>query len=352
MRAERWTAFFFALLWTTCVYGENRGGSVSGRILDAVTGEKLAFTNVFLAKTTIGDAADEEGFYLLENVPPGVYEIVYSRVGYQVQVKEIRVAPLSRITIDIDLRSNPIEGEEVSVEAPSPRQWRRDLKRFTRIFLGESKNAELCEIINPEVLDFYREPITKYFYASTDEILVVENRALGYRIRLVLKEFRWHSVKLGMFFFYPLFLELEPKNDAERIKWQKARKRTYLGSFRHFLASLALDLTLEEGFDIYRDERGTGTSWRIDVPFPITPDSTLIRDADTDGRLKKLKFKGRLIVVYRPTSKTSSFTLTRDSLQFDLYGNVHTEHAFKVSGEWSGHRVADMLPLNYWPGVD
>lgn len=51
-------------------------GSICGKICDADNQQPLPFTNVFLANTTWGDAADEQGAFCIERIAPGVYQYV------------------------------------------------------------------------------------------------------------------------------------------------------------------------------------------------------------------------------------------------------------------------------------
>ena len=64
------------------VYGQNTG-TLSGFITDAQTGEALPGATVQLKGTTRGAAADRNGFYQIENIPPKSYTVVASFVGYQ-----------------------------------------------------------------------------------------------------------------------------------------------------------------------------------------------------------------------------------------------------------------------------
>ncbi|UCE20191.1 MAG: TonB-dependent receptor [Gemmatimonadota bacterium] len=68
-------------------------GKISGRITDTKTGEPLPGTNVIIEGTTLGAATDLEGYYVILNVPPGMYTLRASMIGYrEVRVEAVRVS--------------------------------------------------------------------------------------------------------------------------------------------------------------------------------------------------------------------------------------------------------------------
>lgn len=104
-------------------------GKISGRVLDAQTGEPLPGTNVIIterwiggqpvaAPETIGAAADPDGYFDILNVAPGTYNVRASLVGYTSQVQsEVRVNSGLTTTIDFNLADATIEADEVVVVA-------------------------------------------------------------------------------------------------------------------------------------------------------------------------------------------------------------------------------------------
>jgi len=64
---------------------------ISGTVLDADTGKPLPHANVFLANTMKGSVTDSTGRFLIRGVPVGTFEIVVSRVGYEVAKREIQM---------------------------------------------------------------------------------------------------------------------------------------------------------------------------------------------------------------------------------------------------------------------
>ncbi|MCK8496000.1 hypothetical protein M0L20_29310 [Spirosoma sp. RP8] len=60
---------------------------------------------------------------------------------------------------------------------------------FTNNFIGQSQNADLCRIVNPDVLMFNQSGQTLIVCAQ--QPLVIDNKALGYRLRFQLDYFRY-----------------------------------------------------------------------------------------------------------------------------------------------------------------
>lgn len=88
------------------------------------------------------------------------------------------------------------------------------------MFIGASRNAHKSELLNPEMLDFKKDPETHLFIASTDSILRVQNFALGYRIFVLLKDFQWNERQGKLIWsFSARFEEVEPETKREARMW-------------------------------------------------------------------------------------------------------------------------------------
>ncbi|MGB6067422.1 MAG: carboxypeptidase-like regulatory domain-containing protein, partial [Desulfomonilaceae bacterium] len=57
-------------------------GKIAGKVIDAKTKEPMIGVNVLIVGTTMGAATDVSGNYFILNIPPGVYELKASTVGY------------------------------------------------------------------------------------------------------------------------------------------------------------------------------------------------------------------------------------------------------------------------------
>lgn len=105
-------------LWYIPALGQ---GKVAGHIEDASTGEELIGVAVLIEGTGRGTTTDLEGSYVLLNLRPGYYTLVYSYIGYQSQrITDIQVTSGQTTRIDIKLNQAVIEGEELLIQAERP----------------------------------------------------------------------------------------------------------------------------------------------------------------------------------------------------------------------------------------
>jgi TonB-linked SusC/RagA family outer membrane protein len=94
-----------------------QGGTITGVVTDASTGEALPGANVSVADTDQGGATDQEGQFRIENVPPGRQVLVVSFVGYQSNRVEVTVQEGETVTQDILLQPRPLVQDGVVVTA-------------------------------------------------------------------------------------------------------------------------------------------------------------------------------------------------------------------------------------------
>lgn len=338
-------AFFLAA--ALCAAGASaiaQTAAISGTVVDALTGAPVEFANVFLAQTTSGTSTDASGAFVLRNVPAGSYELIVSRVGYGRSSRHIDVAPATGRPLRIELQPRAFESEEVEILGLEPGEWRRLLGFFTTAFLGRTENASSCTILNPLHLDLRYNADTRILTATCDTTLVIENRALGYRIDCEIDLFEWDVVQdIGRYIIYPRFLPLPVLSPEDSAHQAARRERTYKGSFKHFLRSMISGTADEEMFGMYTGSLehlsgGNGeAASRSEVA--MTPDTLL-------GGYR-LAFSGWLRVDYSGRlPKERNFLLLRAPYaRVDKHGNVITPLAVQVAGLWGRSRMADMLPL-------
>ncbi len=323
-------------------------GKISGRVVDSDTGEPLFYANVFIANTTKGTATDKDGRYILENIYPGRYELVISMMGYETQMMPIRILPNETLTIDIRMRSKPIETPSIEVTAERPKRWRKDLKRFIKLYLGESPNASRCRITNPEVLDFSQNEVLNIFTASASAPLIIENRALGFRIETILVDFSEQEDGTIRYIHKPRFEDLEPRNEKEQNRWRENRLKTYRASLQHFLQSLAANRLEEQGY-IVHTVPSMEESDQLSQQKSVTAD-TLLSPCELNYE-HSLNFDGFLRVLNWNTGALSLLKMNALSVTINTTGMLYDPYGLIVYGYWSQQRVADELPLDIQQGM-
>ncbi|MBN2000021.1 carboxypeptidase-like regulatory domain-containing protein [candidate division KSB1 bacterium] len=358
--------------------------SISGTVRDKTTNEPLMNVNVFLSGTTKGSTTDMEGFYEIKNILPGEYELVVSMMGYQRLVQMIYLHLERSIVKNFTLEQRILPGEAVQVTASIPKDWKKNLKRFKKLFLGESDLASKCVILNPEVLilDYDRE--TKKLHAKAERPLNIENKALGYKIELVLEDFTYkHDPFFLSYRHNERFSQLMPENEQQARKWDQNRRKVYFGSLRHFLKTLyrgekALDSAGYETFLLRPEGQPPIVKYRH---IKVTADSLLFRNRT--ALAKTLSFAYPLKVVYlnkkndrnryMPTMvllkkfnesagayydlpdsdmyQTSVISLADDVIINEYGGIYKSKDFYVVAGYWMGDRIAGLLPMDYVPAI-
>ena len=92
-------------------------GSIRGTVLDAVTAEPLVGTTIIIEGTNMATVADIDGTFTISNITPGRVVITAQYLGYEVFRETVTVEPERVVTMQIPLRSDGINLENVVVVA-------------------------------------------------------------------------------------------------------------------------------------------------------------------------------------------------------------------------------------------
>lgn len=110
----RYTILF--LLISICVNAQQ--GVIRGRITDAINNEPLPYVNVLISGTNTGTQSDLDGYYLLENLEPGLYNLEFSFIGYKKKnVFELQVSNAVPVFLDVKMEEVVEELEAVEIKA-------------------------------------------------------------------------------------------------------------------------------------------------------------------------------------------------------------------------------------------
>lgn len=247
---------------------------VKGKIYNGSNHTLLPNANIILANTTFGAKSQQNGAFTISNIPFGSYDIVASYVGYQFQSISFKSYKDTTIEIYFLLEPMHVKLKQVDVVADSPDEWKQNLKIFTKEFIGNTDNAELTKILNPEVISLTSDIETNILYANSDSIVVVENRALGYRLEVFIVNIEYELIrKKFTFSYYTRFMEL-PGDEKEKKKWKRNRECCYLGSQKHFFRSMFFKNLEKDNYKIYS---GSLNSLLIGLGIWTSPNSFELR---------------------------------------------------------------------------
>ena len=219
---------------------------ISGRVVDANTGDPLPFTNVFFASTSIGTTTNAGGWFTLSGFASGKYDFMVSFVGYVIYRDSYTFTGSEQHGLLIRL-SPDVQQLETVIITPNDRERKVNYQMFKKLFLGENKLARQCEITNPDDVHVYNDEGVLVAHASKP--VIIENKALGYRLHYYLARFSYHRFS-GMLDVYGIvqFEELTSKDAEEMNEWKKNREEVYKGSLMHFMRALAGNQLVEELF--------------------------------------------------------------------------------------------------------
>jgi len=376
-----------------------QNGTISGVVTSSESKKPLARATVFLSNSSSGTATADDGTFTLYNVRPGQYTLVVRILGYENYSKTVFVGG-EPIKLNIQLAQKPFMLREVVISSAT--DWKKNFEAFKKDFIGFDENAKYCEIMNPHILSLSYNQTKQILSASTDQFLVIENKALGYRVKFLVDSFSVDKINgLVSRSGSQVFEEL-PGSEAQKKRWHQKREEAYHGSPMHFYRSLIADKFAQEGFIIYNFNRYLNPIRPSDNDIRhmvrVYRDHGMIDSANYYIKLSQMSkyyheslmkpalfgfevlspgehaglyaihFPHFLYVVYtkktddsdnrdlyRPLDQSnyqvSVITLNGPYAQFDKNGVV-VDGAPIYEGAWATQRLSDMLPVDYVPDVN
>jgi hypothetical protein len=387
---------FFVLLFPFITLAQN--GVITGMVIQEGTSKPLPRASVFLSNSSVGTATAENGIFTLRNIRPGQYTLVVTILGYENYTKTVLVGR-EPITMNIELAAKPLMLREVVISSAA--DWKKNYEAFKKDFIGTDENAKYCAINNPHILNLTYNPTKQILHADADEFLIIENKALGYRVKFLLNDFSIDKIsgiisRQGQ----QVFEEL-PGTEAQKKKWHQKREEAYYGSAMHFYRSLYTDKLARDGFIMYTLKRSLNPERPSDEVIkrkqklfyderrndslrywnglanlsryykeklnrePLQQSDVLVRTQQQG--IYAMHFPDYLYVVYtkkrdevfnkdlyRPLDmsnyETTIVTLFSPYALFDMNGII-VDNAPLYEGAWAKARLSDLLPVDYVPDV-
>lgn len=380
--------------------------SISGVVRDDK--ETIPGAAIYLSGTKISTITNNEGKFSIGKLTAGNYDILIQVVGYLPYSKSVTISD-KNIQIDAIIKANAVTLREVVIK-PDPNRLAY-LNLFKEFFIGRTPNAKQCKILNSEVLNINYDKQAKVLSVNSREFLIIENKALGYRIKYLLQNFEYnYSTRIVFFAGFPFFEEMKGSK-SKLNKWNKMRNTAYYGSSEHFFQSLFEGKAEKEGFVLHKlatipnknrqpdsvininNKRLSSGSRAINMLTFTKDDSlnywlkerskpkamavlnkaqvltdTLVKTYNQD--VKSINFKDDLFVMYTKERETEEYSylgfqvsrapdmgnfqvslinLLEPPILFYKNGSVANPRSCLYKGFWAYEKMADALPIEFKP---
>lgn len=378
---------------------------ISGTVKDKIG--ILPGASVYVSSYKISTVTDKDGKFILPKLAPGNYDILVQMIGYTPYSKNIIISDKS-IQTTFTLTESTTFLNTVEIKPDPNRAYYISL--FKDYFIGTSPNSQQCKILNTEVLNINDDKLNSLLTISASDFLIVENQALGYRLKYLLNSLEYdYKTKIIYYSGHPYFEELKGSK-AKQKRWLKNREIAYNGSTMHFFRSLYQNRVAEEGYVINKlatipnsarlpdslinanikkltagrqglintlkfngddslsywiKQRGLSKTMTVLSRAGVLID-TLVTTYSED--LKTMKFKDALYVIYKNEKEGAIYSLSghrqnrppdignyqislvylqAPSVRFYVNGGVFDPRSILFSGYWAFEKIADMVPLDY-----
>jgi hypothetical protein len=103
------------LLWSTAAVVRAQSGDLRGVVTDSTTGERVPFVSIIIGGTQKGGSTNINGFYLITNIPSGMYQVTASSVGYVKVGKRVLIRSGESNTTNFLLTPEALQFQEVVI---------------------------------------------------------------------------------------------------------------------------------------------------------------------------------------------------------------------------------------------
>ena len=122
-------------------------GKISGTITDASTKEPLISANVVIKGTSLGGTSDIDGSFTIMNIPPGVYSVTVSMVGYRkLQFNDVKVNVDLTTSLDVSLEQESVELETMVITAARPLVVKDNTASISSVSADQIKNMPVRNV--------------------------------------------------------------------------------------------------------------------------------------------------------------------------------------------------------------
>jgi len=116
-------ALLICSLFLLLIAGEAQAqrGKLAGRVISAESAEGIIGCNIVIENTSIGAPTDLDGYFFIINIPPGIYNVSFTVIGYKTMIfRNVLINSGKTTELNAELEVTYLEGEAVEVTYEKP----------------------------------------------------------------------------------------------------------------------------------------------------------------------------------------------------------------------------------------
>jgi len=322
---------FLFLLFNISLIAYNQ--VIKGTIYDKNTKSVIYSAAVYFNGTATGTLSDQNGGFQIDISKYRSMPLTISAIGYY-------SATLNKLSIEkpllVYLDPKLFELNEVVVKEKShARERRENLTIFRNEFLGTTGNSFSCAISNEDDIRFIYDSDDDTIKAFAIKPILIDNKALGYKITYYLDKFEYYKQSSSFFFNGNIVFNIDSTKDESKAKlYERKRKNAYVGSRMHFFRTLWINDLNSAGF-IVKNSANEPVGYK-QIVF------------QKDSHTKYLRCHGGMGISYYTKQPTSFIVFLKEDIYFDANGYFDAT-GISWEGEMARQRIADLLPFEYSP---
>lgn len=312
---------------------------ITGVVLDKNTRLPIESASIYFDNTTVGTSTNLKGEFSIPFKEEIKSPLIISFLGY----KDVIIGNYKTGQhLEILLEEAADNLDEVLINYDDGLTRTQKLRLFRKEFLGFSKFASSCKILNEENLILRYNSEDEILSASSKAPIIIENKMLQYQIEYDLIDFEIHfkyanllkqefSVK-GVSFSGTTFFKNLEKAKSKRVN--KNRVNVYKGSVQHFMKSLYNSALEKNGYLIAYNG------------YKVDPWKHIKVESIENSEWKKVEFSEKLTILFE-NDEQSNIQLSSQFFYVDKYGNYSPIQNVLFSGVMGNQRLGDTLPLDF-----
>lgn len=210
---------------------------ITGKVVTQENKKPQENATVFIDKTGYTTKTDKNGNFALYNLQRGHYDLIVSMIGFKTYKLAIAVESDTKVArIEIEEKITALD--EVKITRSKKKLGSKYMDLFKLELLGSSHNGKQCNIVNPEVIKLQFDDAENKLTAYTTDFLLIDNKALGYRLKYLVEYFERNEKKEMISYLGYVLFEPMRGNKQQVREWDIRRQYVYTGSLQHFFRSV------------------------------------------------------------------------------------------------------------------